>query len=497
MHMETNHVNLTGRVEPSPLPTVSHSTINRNRIRLLTIGTDLLLINLGFVVAYLVRYEWEWLLNATVPADYSDYLGQQFLLNLLLLITYGQARIWKRRRGEFLIDEVLRILSATAAGIFLMGVVTFFIQPIPYSRLLLFWVLVFIVLFISAARIGRRLLLSLLYAQGRAVDRVVVISSGEVGRSVMRTLLARPDLGYKAIGYLHDGRRENNIGLGRIPHLGEYTDLERVLRENPRLHTVFIALPGEMHEQIKQLLRVCHAYGVRPQVVPDLLQLSLNRVEFNNMAGIPTLGVRDVRRSATQQILKRMMDLGLIVLGSPFALLLMLLISVAIKLDSKGPVFYSGERVGKAGQPFKMYKFRSMVVGADEQKLALAQMNEADGPIFKIREDPRLTRVGRVIRRLSLDELPQIYNVFLGHMSLVGPRPPLPEEVASYQPWHMQRLSVIGGITGLWQVSGRSDLTFDELCLLDIYYIENWSLWFDMRILLQTIPHTLFRRGAY
>jgi lipopolysaccharide/colanic/teichoic acid biosynthesis glycosyltransferase len=144
-----------------------------------------------------------------------------------------------------------------------------------------------------------------------------------------------------------------------------------------------------------------------------------------------------------------------------------------------------------------MYKFRSMVANAERQKEALAHLNEADGPIFKIKDDPRLTRVGRFLRRSSLDELPQIYNVLVGNMSLVGPRPPLPEEVEKYKPWHQQRMSVIGGITGLWQVSGRSDLTFDELCLLDIYYIENWSLALDVRILLQTIPHSLFGKGAY
>ena len=286
--------------------------MNKNRIRLITIGVDLLLINLGFIFAYLARYEWEWIRPITSFAPYTDYLGQQALLNVVLLITFTQTRVWKRRRGEFFIDEASRIISATAAGIFLMGVVTFFIQPVPYSRLLLFWVLVFIVLFISIARLGRRTILSLLYAQGRAADRVLVISSGEVGRSVIRTLLARPDLGFKAIGYLHDGQRENNIGLGRIPHLGQYTDLEKILKEHTHLHTVFIALPGEMHAQISQLLRICHQYNVRPQVVPDLLQLSLNQVEFNNMAGIPTLGVRDVGISWWQQVLKRLMDLLII-----------------------------------------------------------------------------------------------------------------------------------------------------------------------------------------
>jgi lipopolysaccharide/colanic/teichoic acid biosynthesis glycosyltransferase len=173
------------------------------------------------------------------------------------------------------------------------------------------------------------------------------------------------------------------------------------------------------------------------------------------------------------------------------------IIALAIKLDSEGPIFYSGMRIGKDGKPFRMYKFRSMVANAEEQKLSLTAQNEADGPIFKIKDDPRLTRVGRVLRRTSLDELPQFYNVVLGQMSMVGPRPPLPEEVKEYKPWHKQRLTVIGGMTGLWQVSGRSDLTFDELCLLDIYYIENWSLALDIRILLQTVPYVLFGRGAY
>jgi lipopolysaccharide/colanic/teichoic acid biosynthesis glycosyltransferase len=146
---------------------------------------------------------------------------------------------------------------------------------------------------------------------------------------------------------------------------------------------------------------------------------------------------------------------------------------------------------------FMMVKFRSMIVGAEREKGALMALNEADGPLFKIKDDPRQTRIGRFLRRTSLDELPQLLNVFLGQMSMVGPRPPLQSEVDQYKSWHQQRLSVIGGATGLWQISGRSDLTFDELCLLDIYYIENWSIMLDVRILLQTIPHFLFGRGAY
>lgn len=471
--------------------------MNRRTIRTFTIATDLILINSSFALAYVVRYQFEWLLEITAQVPYFEYIGQQILLTVLLAFTFSQNKVWQRRRGEFWIDEVARVLYATATAIALMVAYTFFFRPLAVSRLMLIWAFIFIVVFVSLARLARRSLLSLLYRRGRFVDRVLVIGSGEVGRGVMRTLMVRRDLGYQAIGYLDEGVSQENIGLERIPHLGSLSNLEEILQQYTNLHTVFIALPGEMHQHIMATLRICHQHNMRAQVVPDVLQLSLNRVEFNNMAGIPMLGVRDVHISRFQLLLKRGLDLALIAIGGIPALLVGMMIAMAIKLDSRGPVLYAAERVGHDGHKFMMYKFRSMVVDAELQKEGLAHMNEADGPIFKIKNDPRLTRVGRFIRRTSLDELPQLFNVLRGQMSLVGPRPPLPEEVAQYKPWHRQRLTVIGGITGLWQVSGRSDLTFDELCLLDIYYIENWSLSLDIRILLQTIPYSLFGQGAY
>jgi exopolysaccharide biosynthesis polyprenyl glycosylphosphotransferase len=466
-----------------------------------TIITDILLVNLAFLMAYVVRYVWQWLRPVTFYDPYRDYLGQQLVLTILLALAYRSTGVWRRRRGESWLDEAARIATATAAGITLMMAVTFFLQPSPFSRLLIFWALLFIVLFIGAARLARRLLLSLLYRRGIGVDRAMVVGAGETGRSVIRTLLARPDLGFAVVGYLDDGREENNVGLGRIPRLGDLTDLDRRLTELAPMHSVFIALPGDMHPQLLSLLQVCQQRGVRAQVVPDLLQLSLNRVEFTNMAGVPLLGMRDMAAfghiSTSGRIVKRALDLAIIIILAPLTLLVMGLIALLIKLDSPGPVFYASPRVGRNGHEFMMHKFRSMVAGADEQKEGLWALNEADGPLFKIRQDPRLTRAGRFIRRLSLDELPQVYNVLLGQMSLVGPRPPLPEEVRLYKSWHRQRLAVVGGMTGLWQVSGRSDLTFDELCLLDIYYIENWTIGLDVRILLQTIPRLLSGKGAY
>ena len=196
-------------------------------------------------------------------------------------------------------------------------------------------------------------------------------------------------------------------------------------------------------------------------------------------------------------MLKRVLDIVgasiLLILAAP----LMLIIAIAIRIDSSGPMIVRQRRVGRQGKPFDFYKFRSMIVDAEERLPELMAHNETEGPLFKIKDDPRVTRVGRAIRRFSLDEVPQFYNVLRGDMSLVGPRPALPREVERYQDWHLRRLSVPPGITGLWQVSGRSDLPFDEMALLDIWYVENWSLGLEITIILRTIPAVLFGYGAY
>jgi exopolysaccharide biosynthesis polyprenyl glycosylphosphotransferase len=195
--------------------------------------------------------------------------------------------------------------------------------------------------------------------------------------------------------------------------------------------------------------------------------------------------------------LKRWMD----VLGSVVALLLlspiMLSVAVLIKLESEGPIFYRATRVGKDGKTFGMIKFRSMRRDADKLLASLMASNEADGPIFKMKSDPRITKVGAVIRRLSIDELPQIFNVLMGHMSLVGPRPPIPAEVEKYDDWHHGRLRAVPGMTGLWQVSGRSEVSFQDMVRLDLRYIRNWSVGLDLEIIWRTIPAVLKSRGAY
>lgn len=211
---------------------------------------------------------------------------------------------------------------------------------------------------------------------------------------------------------------------------------------------------------------------------------------------VPTLGAQaGIERR--QDLIKRVMDLLGSVILILFLLPLMGLVALVIRLESPGPVFFRQKRVGRGGRPFTIFKFRTMCVGAEEEQQRVSHLNERVGPVFKVQRDPRHTRVGRWVRRMSIDELPNLINVVNGEMSLVGPRPPLPSEVECYQEWHKRRLDAMPGMTGLWQVSGRGDLSFDEQCKLDLYYIEHWSPRLDLQILLQTIPAVLLARGAY
>jgi len=241
----------------------------------------------------------------------------------------------------------------------------------------------------------------------------------------------------------------------------------------------------------------CHRENVRVRIVPDLFQMTLGQMSVTTIAGIPLISTKPVAYGGISRLAKRAVDIVLSAFILVLLLPLMFLVAIVVKLDSEGPIFYLQERVGKGGKPFKLYKFRSMAADADRMRDELVDLNEADGPVFKIREDPRCTPVGRFLRRFSLDELPQFFNVLKGDMSVIGPRPALPEEVEQYKPWHRRRLDVAPGITGLWQVSGRSDLPFDEMVLLDIYYAEQWSPDLDFKILLRTIPAVVFGSGAY
>jgi exopolysaccharide biosynthesis polyprenyl glycosylphosphotransferase len=325
---------------------------------------------------------------------------------------------------------------------------------------------------------------------------VVIVGGGEIARTVMRVAVANPEYGFDIVGFLDDHPAKGGTDIGRFKALGEITNLPDIIGAN-HVDEVIITLPWQYHRKIMGIMNLCERYEIRSRIVPDLFQMRISHMEIDEFGGIPMIGIREAGISGLGRVVKRGIDVTIAVAGLVLTAPLMGLLALVIKMESPGPILFAQERVGKNGQLFTLYKFRSMVADAEDKKEILRSLNEADGPLFKIKNDPRTTRLGRWMRRFSIDELPQLYNVLTGDMSLIGPRPPLPAEVEEYLEWHKRRLEVAPGLTGLSQVSGRSELTFDETALLDIYYIENWSPALDTKILLQTIPRVLFGSGAY
>ena len=457
------------------------------------------LINIAFALAYYVRYELQWL-RAVDPANnvpYTAFLPFILLLTGLLLIVYRKEGIYKNRRKLAWFDEMYAIFNGTSTGIIIMIVLVFVYQNTFYSRIIFLYAGTFIIGMLAISRWGKVGMLQYWRkSSGFGVARLLIVGAGEVARTVMRTVVANPQQGYDIVGFVDDDRTKGQTDVGRFKALGSINNLTDLLKHK-QIDEVIITLPWQYHRKIMSISAICEREDIRVRIVPDMLQMTLSRVELGEMAGIPLIGMKHSTISGSNLIIKRVIDFTVALLGLIFLAPLMALIALAIKLDSPGPAIFSQERVGKDGKRFGIYKFRSMVPEAEEQKSELLNLNEADGPLFKIKNDTRITRLGRLLRKLSLDELPQLYNVLRGEMSLIGPRPNLPAEVEQYQSWHRRRLEIVPGITGLWQVSGRSDLTFDEMALLDIYYIENWSLALDIKLMAQTIPAVLLRRGAY
>jgi exopolysaccharide biosynthesis polyprenyl glycosylphosphotransferase len=469
--------------------------------RLLSLGlvlADVLLINVALAVSYWVRYDLQWL-RAVDPAfdvPFSAYIPFAGVLTALLLTAYKLEGVYNHRRGASWFDESYSIVNGTTTGIIIMVVVTFFYRPLFYSRLLFIYTGALIVALLSLSRLVKGIVLRKLRRQGIGVVRTLIIGAGEVGRTIMRNIVAQPGLGYQVVGFVDDNPEKGHKDIGRFKALGSIDNLPRIAQEES-IDEVIITLPWMYHRKIVSIMTQCEREGVRARLVPDLFQMSLSRMDIDDLGGVPMIGIKKISITGWKSVTKRAIDFTIALVGLIVSAPLTLLIALAIKLDSPGPVLFRQVRVGKGGRDFVLYKFRSMCEGAEEEQQTLTDLNEAEGPIFKIRHDPRCTRVGKFLRRTSLDELPQLYNVLRGEMSLVGPRPPLPAEVESYEEWHKKRMEVSPGLTGLWQVSGRSELTFDEMVLLDIYYIENWSAALDTEIFLRTIPKVIFGKGAY
>jgi exopolysaccharide biosynthesis polyprenyl glycosylphosphotransferase len=338
---------------------------------------------------------------------------------------------------------------------------------------------------------------------GRALVRRVALVASPSERCIVLGNAADADL---AADKLASTSGVNATVVGRIAlrpddragsagSLGEIQAIARLIDEH-RVERVIIAPDSHDQDEVLQAIRLVKTFGVKVSVLPRLLEVVGSSSTFDDLDGITLLGLRQYGLSKSSEVLKRTMDVTAALGGLALAAPLMLSIALAVKLDSKGPVFFRQPRVGRRGDGFSMLKFRSMVRDAEAVKHHLGELNEAAGGLFKISADPRITPVGRFLRRTSLDELPQLLNVLAGDMSLVGPRPLIPSEDALIEGWQRRRLAVRPGMTGLWQIYGSSRIPMGEMVKIDYQYGANWSVWLDLKILLRTVPYVLARRGV-
>ncbi len=325
------------------------------------------------------------------------------------------------------------------------------------------------------------------------VPKVLIIGSGERAQKLASSLNNYSEWGAEIIGALDNEQSKSSEPLKVI---GNFGDIAEILKDNV-IDEVIIAVPRSLLDDLGTVFEVCETEGVKLSFMADIYDFRVARMQLNMMGSVPLLRLEPVARDARGLLAKRLFDIIAVLLASPVVVPIMLAVGLAIKLDSKGPVFFVQQRVGLRKRLFPMIKFRSMRTDAEEVLKDIEHLNEADGPIFKIADDPRVTKVGKFIRKTSLDELPQLINVLMGQMSIVGPRPMSIRDVDLFdQSIQRKRFSVLPGCTGLWQVSGRSNLPFEKWLELDLSYIDHWSLGLDFKILLKTVPVLLKGEGA-
>lgn len=390
------------------------------------------------------------------------------------------------------------IKATTLAAFWFLLVSAFFsVDSVKIEGVAIFWVVV--LAFGALSRAGLKLFLTSARRSGFNYRYLLIVGANPRSAELAGKIENRPELGYKLVGYVAESAESMQVWdpkEGEGPVLGLVNDLRSIL-ETERVDEMLVCLSVEAKfGTVAKIISDARDLGIVLRIVPDASEgavlKKLHIEEFEN-----EIVITFFREQLLLQLLaKRLIDLSISALVLLLLSPLMAVVAILIKMTSRGPLIFAQDRVGMNQRRFRLYKFRSMFADADERKKELAHLNELDGPAFKIANDPRITRIGRIIRKTSIDELPQLFNVIKGEMSLVGPRPPLPDEVSKYQWLFRRRLSVKPGITCVWQVSGRSRTTFDEWMNMDKQYVENWSLLLDLKILLMTIPAVLFCRGA-
>ena len=439
----------------------------------LLIPLDYLMLVLAGIFVYYLRFN---ALVALRPVIYEIPLSRYFIAVLIItflwLFIFALAGLYNLKEKRHFSKEFSQIFLACSVGTMLIILIIFFRGEYFSSRFIILAGWLMSIIFVSLGRILIHLLELFYYNQGKGLEPILIFGSGEMAKEFTNYIQDNPGVGYKVLGIAHS-----------VDEL-----IENWSSKAYQINSMIQAEPNLNRADVLKLIEFCNEHQIEFKYTPDIFGTLASNVKTETLGGMPIITISRTPLDGWGRVAKRLMDLifslGGLILLSPFFIIM----AFIIKLDSPGPVFIGLERVGGRGKKIKIYKFRSMVKGAQQMKENLLNYNEREGPLFKIVNDPRVTRFGRFLRKSSLDELPQLFNVLIGGMSLVGPRPHEPQEVARYEKHHKRLLTIRPGITGLAQISGRSSLSFKEEAKLDIYYIENWSLSFDLQIILKTIP---------
>jgi exopolysaccharide biosynthesis polyprenyl glycosylphosphotransferase len=393
-----------------------------------------------------------------------------------------------------------RVVWGLLKAVFLMffgyGAALFVFKATYISRLFFFMFMATGFLLLTAEKAAVGLALHNLHRKGRNFRRLLVVGTGRRAAEFVRLVRGHPEWGLKVLGAVDDEPGRGVKAVDGVPVVGTVDDIQRILHSEAVDEVVFV-VPRSRLSHVENALHDCETEGVEATFAVDLFDMKIARSAVSEIDGIPLLRFSTVKITEWELVIKRLIDL----VGSGLALIvfgpLMVFLAVTIKLTSPGPVFFKQERLGLHGRRFKLLKFRTMRLGAHEVLSQVSDLAEMTTPEFRAKKLKYITPVGRFMRKFSLDELPQFLNVFAGRMSLVGPRPTVPDEVDKYRPWHRRRFSMKPGITCLWQVNGRNNVGFEEWMKLDLEYLDNWSLWLDFKILAKTVPVVIFGIGAY
>ncbi len=463
-----------------------------------SVFTDVFAVFLAFFLAYVVVDSIKQYLPGSYQARQLYELGHygwwiffDLVVTLALLYLFG---FYTHNRIISYFDILLNVSKAVVIGFVLLIITLFALRVQDISRLLIGTFALVKFLLLLNFKVLIKAVIGKIREHGYDHIKALVLCSTKRSGEFVEKLMSTSELGYEMVGVLTkaDGDKTQIAG---VPVIGRVEDLRRVLNETS-VDEVFYAMSIDDGIDINDLVFACEEVGVRFSVVADWFRPSIARTSIRSLGETPVLTFSTTPSQVGQLLLKGVMDRVIGVLAVIVAAPLMVVIAVTIKLTSPGPALFHQVRSGLNGRLFKMHKFRTMVENAEDLRQDLEADNEMSGPVFKIKNDPRVTRIGRWLRRTSLDELPQLFDIVVGDMSLVGPRPPIPAEVEEYERWQRRRLSMKPGLTCFWQIAGRNEVSFDQWMKLDLKYIDNWSLKLDLIILLKTIPVVLLGKGA-